>query len=107
MAHKGQGEFFRVEEQPDLFGDSRPPPYLPDPDKVRARLYKILGRGAGGAAAPLGTNPAFALSHDLSADDPVAPRAGGRPAPLRIRGRVGAAGSCLSWSTPPFLLQAA
>ena len=43
MAHGGQRDFFRAEEQPDLFGDSRPPPYRPDPDKVRARLYKILG----------------------------------------------------------------
>jgi hypothetical protein len=38
----GQGDLFRAEEQPDLFGDSRPPAYRPDPDKVRARLYKIL-----------------------------------------------------------------
>jgi hypothetical protein len=43
MAQSGQTELFRAEEQPDLFGDSRPPPYRPDPDKVRARLYKILG----------------------------------------------------------------
>jgi hypothetical protein len=43
MARGGQGDLLRAEEQPDLFGDSRPPPYRPDPDKVRARLYKILG----------------------------------------------------------------
>ena len=42
MARGGQSDFFGAEEQPDLFGDSRPPVYRPDPDKVRARLYKIL-----------------------------------------------------------------
>jgi hypothetical protein len=28
--------------QPDLFGDALPPAYRPDPDKVRARLHRIL-----------------------------------------------------------------
>ena len=36
-------DLFRTGDQPDLFGDSRPPAYRPDPDKVRARLHKILG----------------------------------------------------------------
>lgn len=35
-------ELFRADAQPDLFGDSHPPPYRPDPDKVRSRLHKIL-----------------------------------------------------------------
>jgi hypothetical protein len=43
MASSGERDLFGAAEQPDLFGDSRPPPYRPDPDKVRARLYKILG----------------------------------------------------------------
>jgi hypothetical protein len=42
MDRAGQTDLFRTEQQPDLFGDSRPPPYRPDPDKVRARLHKIL-----------------------------------------------------------------
>jgi hypothetical protein len=42
MVRNGQRDPFRAEEQPDLFGDSRAPVYRPDPDKVRARLYKIL-----------------------------------------------------------------
>jgi len=42
MAHGRQGDLFRADEQPDLFGDSFPPPYHPEPDRVRARLYKIL-----------------------------------------------------------------
>lgn len=29
--------------QPDLFGAPEVPAYRPDPDKVRARLHKILG----------------------------------------------------------------
>jgi hypothetical protein len=42
MAHGGQGDLFRADDQPDLFGDSSPTAYRPDPVKVRARLYKIL-----------------------------------------------------------------
>jgi hypothetical protein len=42
MVRNGQPDLFKSEEQPDLFGDSRPPAYRPDPDKVRARLHKIL-----------------------------------------------------------------
>jgi hypothetical protein len=42
MARSEQTDLFKAEGQPDLFGDSLPPAYRPDPDKVRARLYKIL-----------------------------------------------------------------
>jgi hypothetical protein len=42
MDRAGQPDLFRDEQQPDLFGDSRPAAYRPNPDKVRARLYKIL-----------------------------------------------------------------
>jgi len=52
MARGGQGDFFRAEEQPDLFGDSRPPPYRPDPDKVRARLFRILAEARGAQRLP-------------------------------------------------------
>lgn len=52
MAESGQGGLFRSEEQPDLFGDSRPPPYQPDPDKVRSRLYKILGEARAAQRLP-------------------------------------------------------
>jgi hypothetical protein len=52
MVRGWQGDLFRVEEQPDLFGDSRPPPYRPDPDKVRARLYKILAEVRGAQRLP-------------------------------------------------------
>jgi hypothetical protein len=52
MAHGGGPDLFRAEEQPDLFGDSRPPPYRPDPDKVRARLYKILAEARAAQRLP-------------------------------------------------------
>jgi hypothetical protein len=52
MARGGQGDLFRVDEQPDLFGDSRPQPYRPDPDRVRARLYKILAEARGAQKLP-------------------------------------------------------
>jgi len=52
VAGGGQSDIFRVEEQPDLFGDSRPPPYRPDPDKVRARLYKILAEARAARRLP-------------------------------------------------------
>jgi hypothetical protein len=52
MARGGQGDLFREEEQPDLFGDSRPLPYRPDPDKVRARLYKILAEARAARRLP-------------------------------------------------------
>jgi hypothetical protein len=52
MDRTGQPDFFRGEEQPDLFGDSRPPDYRPDPDKVRARLYKILAEARSAQSLP-------------------------------------------------------
>jgi hypothetical protein len=52
MDRAGQRDFFGVEEQPDLFGDSLPPAYRPDPDKVRARLYKILGEARAAQRLP-------------------------------------------------------
>ncbi|HEX5453122.1 MAG TPA: hypothetical protein VFX06_04960 [Stellaceae bacterium] len=52
MARSGQGDLFRAAEQPDLFGDSRPPPYRPDPDKVRARLHKILAEARSAQRLP-------------------------------------------------------
>jgi hypothetical protein len=42
MDRAGHPHLFRAQEQPDLFGDSPPPAYRPDPDKVRSRLHKIL-----------------------------------------------------------------
>ena len=52
MPRAAEPDFFTLEEQPDLFGDSRPPPYRPDPDKVRSRLYKILGEARAARRLP-------------------------------------------------------
>lgn len=52
MARGGQDDRFGTAEQPDLFGDSRAPPYRPDPNKVRARLYKILGEARSAQRLP-------------------------------------------------------
>jgi hypothetical protein len=40
MDRTAQSDLF--ETQTDLFGSESPPVYRPDPDKVRARLHKIL-----------------------------------------------------------------
>lgn len=37
-----QPDLFGPDAQPDLFGDEPAPAYRPDPDKVRARLNRIL-----------------------------------------------------------------
>lgn len=42
MGSTGQADLFVTESQPDLFGAEAAPAYRPDPDKVRARLHKIL-----------------------------------------------------------------
>lgn len=42
MSRTNQPDFFSSEEQPDLFGSEAPPAYRPNPDKVRARLHRIL-----------------------------------------------------------------
>ena len=47
-----QVDLFRAQEQPDLFGDSRLPSYRPNPDKVRARLYKILAEARAAQRVP-------------------------------------------------------
>jgi hypothetical protein len=52
MARGGQFDLFRGQAQPDLFGDSRPVPYRPDPDKVRSRLYKILAEARAAQTLP-------------------------------------------------------
>src|SRR6478752_516439 len=52
MVRNGQTDLFRAEEQPDLFGDSRPSAYRPDPDKVRARLHKILAEARAAQRLP-------------------------------------------------------
>ena len=47
-------DFFEEETQPDLFGAEPVPAYRPDPDKVRARLHKILAEARAANAIPWG-----------------------------------------------------
>jgi hypothetical protein len=44
MARSPQQDLFEADSQAELFdANAAPPAYRPDPDKVRARLHKILG----------------------------------------------------------------
>ncbi len=40
------------DDQPDLFGDEPPKAYVADPDRVRARLYKILAEARAAETLP-------------------------------------------------------
>ena len=42
MARDNQPDMFAEDTQTDLFGAESIPAYRPDPEKVRARLHKIL-----------------------------------------------------------------
>jgi len=53
MAPSPQQDLFDTGSQPELFGaDAAPPAYRPDPDKVRARLHKILAEARAAAKLP-------------------------------------------------------
>jgi hypothetical protein len=52
MARIGEADLFEAETQPDLFGAEPAPAYRPDPDKVRARLYKILAEARAAQTLP-------------------------------------------------------
>lgn len=42
MANRNQADLFVPESQSDLFGAEAVPAYRPSPEKVRARLHRIL-----------------------------------------------------------------
>jgi hypothetical protein len=53
MARNDQPDLFATETQADLFGeDAVAPEYRADPDKVRARLYKILAEARAAQKLP-------------------------------------------------------
>ncbi len=52
MARAGEPDLFEGETQPDLFGAEPAPAYRPDPDKVRARLHKILAEARAAQTLP-------------------------------------------------------
>jgi len=50
MAHNTEPNLFAGQSQPDLFGAEAVPAYRPDPDRVRARLFRILAEVRGAEA---------------------------------------------------------
>jgi len=52
MRGNSGSDLSRTESQPDLFGTEAGPAYRPDPDKVRARLRRILGEARAARALP-------------------------------------------------------
>ena len=53
MSADHQPNLFGPPAQADLFSDdAAPPAYRPDPDKVRARLHRILAEARGAHAMP-------------------------------------------------------
>jgi hypothetical protein len=52
MARTNQSDFFIPETQEDLFGGEPLPTYRPDPDKVRARLHRILAEARAAKKLP-------------------------------------------------------
>jgi hypothetical protein len=53
MASSRQGDLFQGDQQSDLFGEDSPTPeYRPDPDAVRAELYKILAEARAARTLP-------------------------------------------------------
>jgi hypothetical protein len=52
MAQGDDPDFFENESQGDLFGTEPTPAYRPDPEKVRARLHKILAEARAARTLP-------------------------------------------------------
>ena len=52
MSRKDEPNLFEEESQPDLFAAEAVPEYRPDPDKVRARLRKILAEARAAQTLP-------------------------------------------------------
>jgi hypothetical protein len=52
MSRTGQTDFLEPDTQPDLFGTDAAPAYRPDPDKVRARLFRLLAEARAAETLP-------------------------------------------------------
>jgi hypothetical protein len=52
MARENQEDMFPEDSQSDLFGSEAVPAYRPDPEKVRARLHKILAEARAAPTFP-------------------------------------------------------
>jgi hypothetical protein len=55
LSRADEEDLFEVEAQPDLFGgEAETPTYRPDPDRVRARLQRILAETRAAKELPWG-----------------------------------------------------
>lgn len=52
MGRPSHPDLYKEEAQPDLFGGEAIPAYRPDPDKVRARLHKLLAEARAARKLP-------------------------------------------------------
>ena len=52
MSDDSKPDLFESGSQPDLFGAEAVPAYRPDPERVRARLHRILGEAKAAPALP-------------------------------------------------------
>jgi hypothetical protein len=52
MSRTNQPDLFVADSEPDLFGADAAPVYRPDPDKVRARLHRILAEAKAARTLP-------------------------------------------------------
>jgi hypothetical protein len=52
MARPDEPDLFKTETQLELFGEDAAPAYRPDPDKVRARLHRILAEAKAARTLP-------------------------------------------------------
>ena len=60
MARPTQQDLFGTDSQRELFdADAAPPAYRPDPDKVRARLHKILAEARAAEKLPWDSDKAL------------------------------------------------
>jgi len=52
MARSTQSDMFEPDAQSDLFGGEAEPADMPDPDRVRTRLHRILGEARAARSLP-------------------------------------------------------
>jgi hypothetical protein len=52
MARDRQADLFAQQSEPELFPAASEPTYRPDPEKVRARLHRILGEAKAAKVLP-------------------------------------------------------
>jgi hypothetical protein len=96
MARGSQPDLFVTESQPDLFGAEAPPAYRPNPDKVRARLYKILAEARAARKSPWEPARFSLYRNHFPSDDAFSARGRNLSVALHVRDGAGAAEDGLS-----------